>query len=139
MGAEFDYGNYIVQALIFFAGLTVIALGAALYSRTRKKPAPVPKRISIIEKCDVDGERQLILCKRDDRGFLVMTHENGQTVIESDIDLGANKTKIDNSTNNSTADIQKIFNINNRFVGSNNPNKKPVIVRKVHNDEQESA
>ena len=82
------YIPYLVYAgLAFVALVTLIFLSRAFGRRSRGRKG---MRLGIVEYCEVDETRRLVLLRRDDVEHLVLIGGNQDLVVESNIGVDSN-------------------------------------------------
>lgn len=88
---ESDLPQYlrIIAALVFvlalMGGLSVILRRMGLMGAP---PAPVRKRLKLVEVLTLDPRRRLAIIQRDEKQHLVIFGPSGETLIESGIETG---------------------------------------------------
>lgn len=94
-----EFTDYIrfLAALAFVVGLIgMLALAArrfGLTPRITRKKGQRGSRLSIVDILQVDGQRRLVLLRRDDVEHLVILGPTSETLIEGGIDAAQNPTK----------------------------------------------
>ncbi len=88
-----DYGKFLLS-LLFVLGLILLiaqvarktGFATSLGSVSRKMGTP--RRLGLTEVIPVDNKRRLILVRRDDQEHLILLGQNGDLVVESNIQGG---------------------------------------------------